>query len=211
MNWTLWWIYVPTEALLSMTPGPAVLLVLATALRAGGRRSLLSSAGILSANTVYFALSATSLGALLVASYRLFFLVKWIGAAYLVFLGLRAIFGKAHPLAAPSHAPVPQERKRRLFLNGFVLQMSNPKALIFFTALLPQFLDARLGIAPQVAILGATSVTLEFFILLAYGVAAGRVAAAVAQQPRYAAWTSRLSGGMLLGAGTSLALLGRKG
>jgi homoserine/homoserine lactone efflux protein len=209
MNWTLWWIYVPTEALLSMTPGPAVLLVLATALRVGGRRSLFSSAGILSANTVYFVLSATSLGALLVTSYRVFFLVKWIGAAYLVFVGLRAIFGKGPRLAAPSGAAVPQERKRRLFLNGFVLQMSNPKALIFFTALLPQFLDARLRIAPQVAILGSTSVILESFILLAYGLAAGRAAAALAKQPRYATWTNRLSGGMLIGAGTSLALLRR--
>jgi homoserine/homoserine lactone efflux protein len=205
VNWTLWSVFVPTEALLSMTPGPAVLLVLATALRMGGRKSILSSLGILAANTVYFVLSATSVGALLVASYRLFFLVKWIGAAFLVILGVQTIFGGGHSIAPKPDAPV---RERRLFLNGFLLQMSNPKAIIFFTALLPQFIDAHFPVARQVAILGVTSVVLEFFILLAYGVLASR-ASRLARQPRYAAWTNRLSGGMLVGAGTGLALLRR--
>jgi threonine/homoserine/homoserine lactone efflux protein len=175
----------------------------ATALRLGGRRSIASSLGILTANTVYFALSATSIGALLVASYRLFFLVKWIGAAYLIVLGLRTIFGSSH---APAKIPVGE---RRVFLNGFLLQMSNPKAIIFFTALLPQFIDAHFPVARQVAILGVTSVTMEFFILLAYGLLAGR-ASELARQPRYAAWTNRLSGGMLVGAGTGLAMLRRQ-
>lgn len=200
--------FVPTETLLSMTPGPAVLLVLATALRQGGRRSVASSLGILAANVVYFALSATSLGALLVASYRLFFLVKWIGAAYLVVLGVRTILGASEPLIPAADAPVKPEATRRLFLNGFLLQMSNPKALIFFTALLPQFIDTRFPVAMQVAILGVTSVTLEFFVLLGYGLAAGR-ASRLAREPRYAAWTNRLSGGMLIGAGAGLAMLRR--
>jgi homoserine/homoserine lactone efflux protein len=206
MNWTLWSVFVPTLALLAMTPGPAVLLVLATALRLGARGSIASSLGILAANTVYFALSATGVGALLMASYRIFFLVKWIGAAYLVVLGLRTIFGAGHALVPRPDTPV---RERRLFLNGFLLQMSNPKAIVFFVALLPQFVDAHFPVARQVAILGATSVGMEFFILLAYGLAAGR-ASELARQPRYAAWTNRLSGGMLVGAGTGLAMLRRK-
>jgi threonine/homoserine/homoserine lactone efflux protein len=208
LNWTLWWLFVPTEALLCLTPGPAVLLVLATALRAGGRRSIASSLGILAANAVYFLISATSLGALLIASYRLFFLIKWIGAAYLVILGIRTMLGAREPLVPAAELSAKAESFRRRFANGFLLQMSNPKALIFFTALLPQFIDTRFPVAWQVAILGVTSELIEFCVLLGYGLAAGR-AAQLARQPRYAAWTNRLSGGMLIGAGAGLAMIRR--
>ena len=207
MNWTTWWIFVATEGVLSLTPGPAVLYVLSSALRAGARKSVASSLGILAANVVYFVLSATGLGALLLASYNLFFAVKWIGAAYLIFLGLRALLGHANVLDAATDSPI-GKRASRLFVDGFILQVSNPKALIFFTALLPQFINPRRAVAPQVAILGVTSVVLEFFILFGYGIAAGR-AAVLARQPRYATWTNRLAGALLIGAGAGLATLRR--
>lgn len=207
MTWTTWWLFLATETVLSLTPGPAVLYVLSSALRAGARKSVASSLGILAANIVYFILSATSLGAVILASYDLFFAVKWIGAGYLIFLGFRAIFGHTSVLEVADAAPV-AKRTWRLFLDGFVLQMSNPKALIFFTALLPQFINLHATVAPQMAILAATSVVSEFFILLGYGMAAGR-ASALARQPRFASWTNRLAGGLLVGAGTGLATLRR--
>ena len=205
MTWSTWCLFAASEVILCLTPGPAVLFVLSSALRAGARKSLASNAGILAANTVYFLISATSVGALLVASYRLFFAVKWIGAAYLVWMGLRAIFGNGDLAAADEGK---ETRASRLFGGAFVTQASNPKAIVFFSAFLPQFLDPHSAVGPQIAILGATSVVIEFLILSGYGMAAGR-ASQLAREPRYAAWTNRIGGTLLIGAGAGLAALRR--
>ena len=208
LNWTLWWLFVPVDIVLCLTPGPAVLLVLATALRRGPRPSVASTLGILSANAIYFALSATGLGALLLASYRIFFLVKWAGAAYLIYLGVKALLTKSSALGNPESAPGAIRSTRRLFADGLLLQLSNPKAIVFFAALLPQFIDPKGDVVLQVVALGITSIGIEFVVLLGYGLAAGR-AMAVARQPRYAVWTNRVSGMLLIGAGGGLALLRR--
>jgi homoserine/homoserine lactone efflux protein len=222
MNWTIPWttlsIFAGMEFVLCLTPGPAVLYVISSGLRAGARKSMASNAGILAANLVYFMLSATGVGALLVASYNLFFAVKWIGAAYLLFIGLRMLIGKASVVGSsdgvstesPAADTASGVRLRGLFTGGLILQLSNPKAIVFFTALLPQFFDPHRAIAPQVAMLAVTSIVIEFCVLLAYGAAAGK-ASALARQPRYANWTNRIAGSLLIGAGAGLATLRRGG
>ena len=207
MNWTTWWLFAVTETVLSLTPGPAVLFVLSSALRSGTRRSMGSILGILSANTVYFALSASGLGALLISSYRVFFGVKWIGAAYLVYLGARTILGHDEILPAGEPAEAGASATR-LYREGVVLQMSNPKAIVFFSAILPQFIDPRQAVLPQIVILGLTSVVCECAVLSSYSVATAR-ASMWARQPRYAKWTNRVAGSLLIGAGTGLAALRR--
>ncbi len=204
VNATTWWLFAGTETVLCLTPGPAVLLVLSSALRAGTRKSVFSNLGILAANTVYFVLSAAGVGTLLMASFDLFSVIKWIGAAYLVFIGLRALFGKTHVLSAAG--PSREMRPWRMFTDGFILQASNPKAIVFFTALLPQFVDPRAPIAPQMTVLALTSIVIEFTVLLSYAAAAGR-ATEIARRPRYAAWTNRIAGGLLICAGAGLATL----
>ena len=202
MTWAAWWFFVGTETVLCLVPGPAVLFTLSNALKAGTRKTIPSIIGILVANTVYFALSATGIGALLLSS-KLFFAVKWLGAAYLIYLGLRSFFGRADALTS-TEAGLMERKSHHLLFDGFTLQMSNPKAIVFFAALLPQFLNAHAAVVPQVAILAATSVVIEFIILLGYAIAAGR-ASELARQPRYAKWTNRVAGSLLIGAGAGLA------
>ena len=207
MTWQIWSAFVLVESALCLTPGPAVLLVLSQALTRGAPKAVWSIAGILAANTVYFILSATGVGAILLASYDLFFAIKWIGAAYLIWLGVGAFLGKSKALSIRAADPK-AVGGGRLFLNGFLLQMANPKVIVFFTALLPQFINPHAAIVPQVAVLAATSVVIEFFVQLFYAVLAGR-AAHLAAQPRFARITDRVAGTLLIGAGLGMAALRR--
>ena len=201
----VWVLFVVTESILCLTPGPAVLLVVAQALGRGAAASVWATLGILTGNALYFALSATGLGALLLASYELFALVRWLGAAYLIWLGVRVLLGRS---AARSTATTVAVGRGRTFVNGFVLQAANPKALLFFVALLPQFIEPGGRVAGQVLVLAATSVAIELVILLAYGAAAGRLHALTAN-PRFARFADGLVGTMLVTAGVGLAAVRR--
>ena len=199
-----WVLFVLTEGALCLTPGPAVLLVLSQGLTRGTGASVFASLGILAGNACYFALSATGLGTILLASYDLFSLVRWVGAAYLVWLGITAFIARSTVLTVTPVAGAAPGGWRTC-VNGFVLQVSNPKALVFFTALLPPFIDPRGSVMVQVAILGVTSVVLEFFVLLAYGALAGRLTS-LATRPRFQTIANRVAGGMLVTAGVSVAI-----
>ena len=198
VNWDTYWLYVLTEVALSLSPGPAVMLVIASGLVHGARRSTLAALGILSANAIYFAVSATALGAVLATSQTFFTAVKWIGAGYLVYVALSALFGRPSPITI-SAAKAGGGSRRELYLAGLALQLANPKTLIFFVAILPQFVDARLPVGAQMVWLAVGSIVPEFFILAGYGWLAAR-ARAIASDPRYARWTDRFAGALVLGA-----------
>jgi threonine/homoserine/homoserine lactone efflux protein len=204
----VWFFFVVTETVLCLTPGPAVLFIVSCGLARGGRAALWGNAGILSANTFYFIVSAFGLGAVLLGSHELFTLVKYVGAGYLVWLGLRTILGAGLAIKADSPTQ-PVARGWHMLARGFVLQAANPKALLFFVALLPQFIDVRQPIAPQVVILAMTSAAVEFVILAGYGYFAGR-AATIAREARFVTATNRASGGLLIATGTLLALKGNR-
>jgi homoserine/homoserine lactone efflux protein len=200
----VWLLFVVTEVLLCLTPGPAVLFVVSCGLSRGGRAALWANAGILSGNAFYFVVSAFGLGAVLLGSHHLFTIVKYLGAGYLVWLGIRTIRGAG--LALPTHPQVqPVAQRWGMLARGFVLQAANPKALMFFVALLPQFMNTNKAIAPQVVILGVTSAVIEFLILAGYGYGAGR-AASLARDARYVTATNRASGALLIATGTAIVL-----
>ena len=206
MTLTTWAFFIFTETALCLTPGPAVLFVVSQALKRGSLKSLWANAGILSGDAFYFALSATGVGALLLASHSLFVGVKWLGAAYLIYLGVKTFVdrGSAGNDGREKRA-IGDGWGSRLLLRGFAVQAANPKALVFFTALLPQFINPGARVAIQLLILGISSLFVEFLVLAGYGILAGRVSL-FARQPRFARAINRVSGGLLIAAGAGLAL-----
>jgi homoserine/homoserine lactone efflux protein len=209
MKLETWLLFCATDLVLSLTPGIAVTLVIGTALARGIRAGLLATLGILVANTLYFALSATSVGAVLAASPRVFAVVKWAGALYLVAAGAQAIWGAlsartshVDESAAEPGAPTSD----RSFLRGFVLQAANPKALLFFIAILPQFIEPTESVVRQIVILGASSVSIELAALALYAALAAR-ARGLARNPRWRAGLDALAGALLVFAGVGLAAL----
>ena len=201
--WAFWAAFVLIESTLCLTPGPAVLLVVAQSLSRGAAASAWSTLGILTANVLYFALSATGLGAVLLASYELFSLVRWLGVIYLVFVGVRMFVGDRGVRTLAS-GPTEAGGGRRTFVSGFVLQATNPKALLFFVALLPQFITPTGSIAVQIMILGITSVAIELVVLLGYGFTAGRLYGHVIN-PRIGRFAEGAAGAMLVGAAVGAA------
>jgi homoserine/homoserine lactone efflux protein len=206
MTFKTWLLFLFMETALSLSPGPAVFYVVSQGVRGAWRRTLPAAAGILSANGIYFALSATSLGAIIAASAEFFTVAKWVGAAYLIYLGIKALrsAGSMHSVALADRA-AGEGGLRGVYLGALTLQLANPKALLFFLALLPQFIDPAIPVVPQMLILAATSMLPEFCILAGYGWLAHRAVHASARfgvTGNMNRWLARIEGAGLLGCAT---------
>jgi homoserine/homoserine lactone efflux protein len=191
-----------TEFVVSLTPGPAVFLVVSQGMRAGFRPSLRGILGIETGNTIFFVLSALGLGAVLAASANLFQAVKWVGAAYLIVAGLKMIFSKGAVLEHRD-SRVNSKRSFALFAQGLLTQLVNPKALIFYSALLPQFITPGGPVVKQFVTLGVVSMCVEVPILMGYGWLAERGMTLLPK--KFAALPERIAGVCLVGAGAGLA------
>jgi len=159
-------LYLLTEAAMSVSPGPAVLFVASRGLAHGVRGAWPAALGVVLANGFYFIVTGLGVGAALLAVPRLFLLLKWAGAAYLLWLAWGAF--TARPGALSLSANVPRVPALRTFREVVLLQLANPKALLMFTAIIPQFVATGQPVAPQMAWLAAGSMIPEFFILLGY-------------------------------------------
>jgi threonine/homoserine/homoserine lactone efflux protein len=201
MTLATWLLFCVTETALCIIPGPAVLLVLSTALRRGFPSATRATAGILTGNTMYFALSATGIAAVIVASHLVFSALKWAGAAYLVWLGLRMLLTRSSGHGAG--APRPAGSAGRVFVRAFVVQAANPKALVFFIALLPQFINPAGSVPQQILLLGLSSVAIEFMVLSGY--AALAAGARTFTVTRFSGLLERIGGAILIAAGARLA------
>jgi threonine/homoserine/homoserine lactone efflux protein len=166
MSFETYLVFLLTTTVVVFSPGAAAISVASQGAANGGRRAFAGVAGIASANVIYFALSATGIASLIIASNLVFSVIKWAGVAYLVWLGLTAIF--ARTLAIRVKADRRRSSLKTLFAHGFVIEFANPKALLFFAAILPQFLDAGSPILPQLLIMGGTTLFIDLTAYSAY-------------------------------------------
>ena len=138
MTLTAWLLYVAAVLVLTVTPGPSVLMCISTSVNLGPRKALVASIGSTTAIVGIMTLSALGLGTALATSESLFTALKWLGAAYLGYLGIKALLSSATEVAVSGG--IESSTNRRVYAEGFLVGASNPKALLFFGAPFPQSL-----------------------------------------------------------------------
>ena len=205
MTFDFWLVYLLAAVGLSLTPGPNGLLSLTHGVRFGFARTVFTVLGGVLGFMVLIAASLAGLGALLATSEAAFTAAKWIGAAYLVYLGIR-LWNAPPPKVSTPDAPGGEGSVGRLFLQGFLVAVSNPKALIFFAAFLPQFMVPGASYWLQLVVLGGTFAVVEFVYELILAGAAQRIAPWLGRHGR---WFNGITGSCFVGIGGLLATANR--
>ncbi|MEM7302890.1 MAG: LysE family translocator [Pseudomonadota bacterium] len=201
MSVEVWTLYVLTVLALMSTPGPSQLLMLSNSGVHGFRRSLATAVGDLTANALQMLAAGLGLAALIAASATTLSIIKWAGVAYLLWLGLRMI---RHAKADDQDRGTGQEKSslRTLWLQGFITSAANPKAVVFFAALFPQFISADAAFWPQFLVMSATYIILDGLFLSAYGLGSSWIVARFKGNARL--WVERIGGGFMIGAAVML-------
>ena len=207
MSLDLWLTFVAASTALLLIPGPTILLVLSYALSKGRSVAVASAAGVALGDLIAMTASLAGLGAVVLASATLFQVLKWIGAAYLIWMGIKLI------RSAPSSGLTIADGKaavtaRGVFSHAAAVTALNPKSIAFFIAFVPQFLQADAPLWPQFAILIATFVSLASVNALAYALLADRLRRTIAK-PSVITGLTRTGGVMLVGMGLFTAILRR--
>jgi homoserine/homoserine lactone efflux protein len=206
MSLSTWITYLLATIILSLSPGPGVFASLSSGLRHGFRLGLWNGVGMQAANLLLIAVVSLGLGALLLASETLFTAVKWIGVGYLVYLGIATWRAPAKTFEEDrgddAHTP------REVFLRGFWVNATNPKGIIFFAAILPQFIEVASPQLSQYTILAATTLAVDLVVMMGYTALAARVLR-VMRDPAHIRWVNRTLGGAFVAAGMALAAFRR--
>lgn len=202
-----WLAFAAASAILLAIPGPTILLVIAYALGHGRKAAGTTVAGVALGDFTAMTASMLGLGALLATSAAIFTILKWVGAAYLVWLGIK--LWRA-PVGDPGRggADVPTEKPRKIFLHTYAVTALNPKSILFFVAFLPQFLDLTQPLAPQMMIFETTFLVLATLNAAAYALLAS-LARNTIRKPTVQAAVNRTGGTLLIGAGLVTAGLRR--
>ena len=212
MSLHTWWLFVATVFVICAIPGPNMLVVMTHSAQHTLRRATATMAGCLSALVIMLSVSAAGLGVFLKAWPAMFDALRLIGAAYLIYLGVKSWRAKVDDPISPDAAESrdksvkPARSLGALYRNGFLVASSNPKAILFAAALLPQFIDASKATLPQFGILVTTFAVIEVSWYLVYAVGGARIGSTL-KSGRVARAFNRLTGGVFVGFGAMMALV----
>ena len=198
MSFETWFAFALASAVVVAIPGPTVLLVVSYALGHGRRPALAIVAGVGLGDFTAMTASILGIGALLATSAALFTALKWVGAAYLVYLGVK--LWRAPVAADAGTVAAPAADTRRIFFHAYAVTALNPKSIVFFVAFLPQFLDPAGPVALQLVAFEATFLTLAVLNAAAYGLMAS-MARGVIRRPAVQKTVNRVGGSLMIGAG----------
>ena len=206
MNTTLLLSFIGTVLIIAFTPGPSVLLATANSMNHGAKKTIGTILGDLSANTIQIILSSFGLATIINSSGDLFNMIKWVGVAYLVYMGLTKIFSKKSAL----HLSKKKKEKTffNLYMEGFMMSAANPKAIVFLAAFFPLFIDQRLAFLPQVVILGILYLTIDGISLLVYVYFASRLKNYLEDKEKIH-FQNRIIGGLLIFSGLMLSMVSK--
>ena len=191
----------------TVTPGPNSLLAINHGLNHGIRRTIFSGLGNLTGNLLLALISILGLGAILIASGIIFTVIKWIGILYLLFVGFKLIFEPVRTEIFQDNVDkvMVDKRKERLFLDGLIIAVGNPKGILFFTALFPQFIDVKHATAEGFLIIFSTLGIVAFGCYMLYGVFGVRLNS-LFQRHSFRKGFNRITGSIFIGTGVAIAL-----
>jgi threonine/homoserine/homoserine lactone efflux protein len=205
MSLEIWIAFAIAAMFVLVIPGPTLILVISKAIAHGRKAVFPLVTGVVLGDLTAMTLSLLGLGAIVAASATLFSVLKWIGAVYLIFLGIK--LWRAHP---DTHEPFAADEKqhRSLLKNAFIVTALNPRSIAFFVAFLPQFITPHGHPVPQLLLLGATFLVLAAFNATMYAIFAGQLRETI-HHPKVRRWFNRSGGTALIGAGILTAMLER--
>lgn len=200
MSFNTWLAFFVACWLISLSPGAGAIKSMSTGMRYGYRKGIFNIFGLQLGVVFLILIVAAGLGAVMATSALAFNLIKWFGVAYLIWLGIAQWRAEARAIESESdHGGSPG----RLMLEGFLVNASNPKGIIFMLAVLPQFIDPQQPQAPQYAICAASLVFTDLVVMSGYTLLASRVLSAL-RDPQHVKWLNRSFGGLFIGAGVLL-------
>ncbi|MFZ6720020.1 LysE family translocator [Undibacterium sp. Ji49W] len=210
MSIDTWLLYVLAVLVLTITPGPAVLMCVTNSINSSARMTLYPALGNITSLIGIMSCSAIGIGAVLASSAVVFTVIKYLGVLYLLYLGISSLRSKASDFELPADTDISGARNNRLrlYVKGMLVGASNPKALLFFTAFFPQFINPAAAKLPQFLVLGLTFVFFEFSVLMLYAIFAERMGPWLRSRGK-ARMFNQLSGGIFVAAAMLLATVKR--